>query len=356
VLTTFADLAASIKSPKTAEIYQYAMKSYMKYRKVSSLEELLQVDKTPKLIQSSIIEYLIFLKQVRDTGYSYRNTQLAAIKHFYRMNDFEEINWFKVAKYLGEHIKIVKDRAYTNEEIQTLLTKADERMRVVILLLASTGIRLAAVSKLKLSDLSRVEKYNLYQITIYANSKEEYYTFCSPEAAAAIDSYLAYRERYGEKLTPKSPLIREQFNALQPGPARALSEKTIGTFLQNLLARSGIVTVVPRLEGTDMRGRDRKDVARANGFRKKVNTDMIRSNVNPEAREMLLGHSIQLGDSYYRPLPKELLNEYLKAVDLVTINDEFRLKRKVETLTIRADKFKQLEDKMNSLHKRLGIE
>jgi integrase len=353
VLTTFADLAASIKSPKTAEIYQYAMKSYMKYRKVSSLEELLQVDKTPKLIQSSIIEYLIYLKQVRDTGYSYRNTQLAAIKHWYRMNDFEEINWFKVAKYLGEHVRIVRDRAYTTEEIHLLLTKADERMRVVILLLASTGMRLAAVSKLKLSDLSKIE--NLYQITIYVNSKEEYYCFCTPECAASIDSYLAYRERYGEKLTPKSPLIREQFNALQPGPARALSERTIGTFLQNLLARAGLVTVVPRLENTDMRGRDRKQVARANGFRKKVTTDMIRSKVNPEAREMLLGHSIQLGDSYYRPDSSEILEEYLKACDLLTVNDENRLKRRVEILEVKKEKIDQLASTLEMVKAKLGI-
>jgi hypothetical protein len=39
-----------------------------------------------------------------------------------------------------ENTKLFKDRAYTTEEIQRLLTKADERMRVVILLLASTGI------------------------------------------------------------------------------------------------------------------------------------------------------------------------------------------------------------------------
>jgi hypothetical protein len=91
-----------------------------------------------------------------------------------------------------------KDRAYTAEEIQRLLTKAD----------------------------------NLYQIVVYANlTNEEYYTFTTPEAAAAIDSYLAYRERYGEKLTPKSPLIREQFNISEPRPAKPLSEKTIGGFL-----------------------------------------------------------------------------------------------------------------------------
>jgi hypothetical protein len=64
--------------------------------------------------------------------------QLAALKHFYRMNDFEELNWFRISKYLGEHIRVAKDRAYTIEEIQQLLSKADERRRCVIVLMAST--------------------------------------------------------------------------------------------------------------------------------------------------------------------------------------------------------------------------
>jgi len=59
---------------------------------------------------------------------------------------------------------------------------------------------------------------------------------------------------------------------------------------------------------------------------------MIRSKINPEAREILLGHSIGLGNSYYRPHPDELLEEYMKAVNLLTINNEFRHKKKVTEL------------------------
>jgi hypothetical protein len=82
---------------------------------------------------------------------------------------------------------------------------------------------------------------------------------------------------------------------------------------------------------------------------------MIRSKVNPEAREMLLGHSIQLGDSYYRPLPNELLEEYIKAVDLLTINEENRLRRTVETLTIRADRLDELAQTVAHVKAQLGI-
>jgi hypothetical protein len=49
---------------------------------------------------------------------------------------------------------------------------------------------------------------------------------------------------------------------------------------------------------------------------------MIRSIVNPEAREMLLSHFIGLSDSYHRPDANEILLECMKAVDLLTINGE----------------------------------
>jgi hypothetical protein len=52
----------------------------------------------------------------------------------------------------------------------------------------------------------------LYQITVYAGYEEEYICFTTPEAAKAIDEYLAYRERASEALIPNSPLFREQFD------------------------------------------------------------------------------------------------------------------------------------------------
>ena len=82
---------------------------------------------------------------------------------------------------------------------------------------------------------------------------------------------------------------------------------------------------------------------------------MIRAKVNPEAREMLLGHSIGLSDSYYRPDTNEILAEYLKAVDLLTINEENRLRRKVEILEVKADKIVELQQVINEVKSKLGL-
>jgi integrase len=278
------------------------------------------------------------------------------IKQYYQMNDVI-LNWVKISQYLGENTRKFKDRAYTTEEIQTLLTKADERMRVVILLLSSTGIRVGGAIDLKLKHLTKIKKYGLYEIVVYENTTSEYYCFTTPECAIAIDSYLAYRERCYEKINPESPLIREQFNRNNPDSSRNprhLPLNTLSHILRDILIASGIHEV-EHLTETKTNGRIKKQVARSHGFRKKVTTDMIRSKVNPEAREMLLGHSIQLGDSYYRPLPEELLNEYLKAVDLLTINEENRLKRKVEILEVKKERIDELEQVLMECKARIGM-
>jgi len=66
------------------------------------------------------------------------------------------------------------------------------------------------------------------------------------------------------------------------------------------------------------------------GFRKFFTKQLVDSKLNPEIREMLLGHTIGLTGVYYKPTEEEMLNEYLKAVPLLTISDEERLRLKLE--------------------------
>ena len=340
----------SLRSEATITNYRRALAHYMRFTN-SNVSELLKHDN--KAIESQIVKYLLDMRQQKLCRGTL-NLRLAALKKFYDMNDVL-LNWKKISQYLGEDTKRFKDRAYTTEEIQQLLTKADERMRVVILLLASTGMRIGAIPDLKIRHLTKIESCKLYQLVIYENCREEYYCFCSPECAAAINSYLQYRERHYENITPDSPLIREVFNrrSVAKNPQR-MQLNTLNSLLRDLILASGIQKI-EHLTETRTNGRIKKEIAMSNGFRKKVTTDMIHSKVNPEARELLLGHSIQLGDSYYRPQPDELLKEYLKCVDLCTINNEFRLQRKVKMLEVRADRIEELSKTVEMVKRQLGI-
>jgi hypothetical protein len=70
------------------------------------------------------------------------------------------------------------------------------------------------------------------------------------------------------------------------------------------------------------------------GFRKFAVTQMAKTKVDPEIREKLVGHNIGMAEHYIRYDQQNTLAEYIKAVDLLAINEENRLTRKVDDLTI----------------------
>ena len=121
---------------------------------------------------------------------------------------------------------------------------ADERMRSVILPLASTGWRVGAMHLLKLPNLEKVEsEYDIYKISVYEGFNEEYVTFCTPEYKKAIDDYLTMLSKYSEKLTQGSLSIREQFDirdSFSISRCRQIKPKTLTKKLIDLAERSVI--------------------------------------------------------------------------------------------------------------------
>jgi integrase len=224
-------------------------------------------------MELNIIEYVIHLRDQRKVSPSTIKVHVAALKHFFEMNDFIGINWKKVSKYMGEFYTVSDDRPYTREEIRKLVNAAHSiRDKAIILLLSSSGLRVNGLLKLRLKDLTPLSNYNIYQISVYKKTREHYITFCTPEARTMTDQYLEFRRRMGEKLTPDSLLFRREFNRLQ---ARAPSST------ERPLERSALFSTITRLsfelaikeeqhlvEGQLRKGQPRSEVKALHGFRK----------------------------------------------------------------------------------------
>ena len=166
-------------SPASRIVYWNDLKLYAQYRKVEAFEDLLKWD--PRLLQSQIIDYIIYLKGQWLSSNSI-NTRINSIKKFYESNDID-LRWRKIKGYMGSKRRVKKDRPYTYEEIRKILEKANEWERVVIYLLISPGMRIGALNTLKIKHLQNIEQYNLYKITVYEN-EEEYTTFLYPRMQA----------------------------------------------------------------------------------------------------------------------------------------------------------------------------
>ena len=66
------------------------------------------------------------------------------------------------------------------------------------------------------------------------------------------------------------------------------------------------------------------------GFRKYFKTRTEQAGMKPIDVEILMGHSVGISDSYYRPTENELLQDYLHVKDALTISQENRLSNEVE--------------------------
>ena len=163
----------------------------------------------PHYISNLIIKYLVEKKVSRQ----YKNLITATLKHACEINDVV-LNWKKIKKFTNSektgNETNGRDRGYTHEEIQTILDFSDQRIKTAFLILASTGIRVGALRSLKVGDLEKID--DVYKIRVYAGDKEQYITFCTPECAKEIDTYLDFRARHNEKITDDSFLLIKKFN------------------------------------------------------------------------------------------------------------------------------------------------
>jgi integrase len=336
----YSNFVNSINSEQTRQVYEYSLTQFLKHYQ-TDLDSFLRLSRPE--ISNLIINYLVN----RKISKQYKIVIFSAIKHACEMNDVI-VNWKKLKKFVKsdktENSINGKDRGYTDAEIRKILEFSDQRLKTAFLVLASTGIRIGALQLIRISDLERLD--DLYKINIYSGDNEEYLTFCTPECAKEIDAYLDFRTRRGEKIFQDSFLFVRKFSPKTKVKGKPFKGKALGAILQDCIENTGIREI----------DRDnpykRKQIPIFHGFRKFYTKQLVDSKLNPEIREMLLGHKIGLTSAYYKPTEQEMLNEYLKAVDKLTINEENRLKRKVEILEIEKSRIERLEVSIKKLEEK----
>lgn len=346
-------------SPITKEDYINWLRRYVEYSNLPQIRAKTGVDindntdllifDDPRKIQYHIKQFIDYQYDVLHLSPNTVDKYYDAIKHFYQSNEVT-LNWHIIKDYLGStsNISANLDMPYTYEEIHKMLDKADERERLIILLLCSAGIRIGALPELKYSDLKWIEQYQIYEITAYRGFKEEYITYCSLECASALNSYLDYRRRYGEKIKEDSYLIRKQFNVRNqykgltvkdPPQKHKLTLHNTKYILYKLVYEAGIRDT----DSKKTRRGDRHKHMLSHSFRKFFENKCLEAGIDPFYVSVLMGHrskGIGVERHYYRPTAingeNSLLELYVKkALPYLTISEESRLRLKNRELEMR---------------------
>jgi site-specific recombinase XerC len=259
---------------------------------------------------------------VVSTIYNY----LKPIKLLCEMNDIH-VKWKKITIGLPKERKYADDRAPTIEEIQKLIEYPDRRIKAIILTMSSSGIRVGAWDDLKWKHIKPIEQGGnivaaAAKIIVYAGSDEQYNSFISAEAYQALNEWMDFRKKSGEKVTDESWLMRNLWDVTTPtgGPRGLIS-------IPKKLKFSGVKSLIERaLRAQGIRtkleeGKKRYPFPADHGFRKFFKTRCEIAGMKSINIENLMNHSIGVSNSYYRPQEKELLDDYLKAVEHLTIKE-----------------------------------
>jgi integrase len=355
----------ALKSKTTKEDYTRRLKYFLEFLGYLDGQYSAMVDpnKDKKMIEADIKSFLVFLREKKGLSYLSATQYLNALKKFYYVNSDFEFKWPLIKMYLGnddddvEEGGEVEDRPYTREEIKTMLkTATDPRVKIIILLMSSSGMRHGAIPLLRLKDLTKIEKYTLYQITVYQKSRKyNYKTFCTPECAAIIDSYLNYRKHAGEILKDSSPLLREQFNSLDK--FKVSNPKPIGISLvrylvnEVLIKYSALRQKIP-YDYQNKRREQKNPTMLTHSFRKFFDTEARKAGAYPDFVELLMGHKLPgVRSHYFKPDPKVLLEGtndckgYRHAINDLTIDESHILSKQVQELKEQDNYQKYIIDK-----------
>lgn len=328
------DVTRGLKSEHTKRSYRQGFNNFLKAT-VKNDDPRILLDTKQSVIESKIIDHITYLKDVQGLSCLSIQLHLCGIFHFFEINDYN-LNTKKIKRFLpgeDESDFYAKDRPYSVKEIERILSKCDIRAKVAVLLMASAGMRIDGLRGLVLGDIKKMDEFGLYLIWVYNRSrKERYYTFCTPETAKVIDEYLEYRKSFGEKLKDESPLIRDKFNGDNPFTAQTpkhISTRMLSFIFEDVLKKAGVNT----MKSGQKKKKNKRDVMTSHGFRKFFITQCDNAEMNFTDREYLSGHRLPNQDRHYvQKSEEDRLTQYVKAVDLLTIDPNQRLQKRVKEL------------------------
>jgi hypothetical protein len=236
------------------------------------------------------------------------------------------IFWDIISHSIPRVKKHANDRIPTVEEIRKLIEYPDRRIKPIVLLSVSTGIRVGAWDYMKWKHIIPIkngEDIMAAKLVVYP-------------AYNAVKEWMDFRASFGEEITGGSWILRNTWQKVKPRYSHRIG---LAKYPKQFKS-AGIKTLVGRalqIQGVRSKldlvnGEKNHDWKTLHGFRKffKTQTERVMKSLNVE---ILMGHDIGISKPYYKPSEQELLQDYLKAVDLLTIhNSNSKLEKQVKEL------------------------
>ncbi|MDG7043451.1 MAG: hypothetical protein JRM98_04970, partial [Nitrososphaerota archaeon] len=262
----------------------------------------------PEKVRTLVLGFITDMNTRIDAGEISHDSVKSMLKPFRLALDLNDIpfSWKNPLRLIHVH-GTVKDREYTLDEIRLMAAKAALPIRVAILFMASSGIRIGAFDFLRVRDVAPLEidgRVVCGRLTVYAGEgHDEYETLISREA---YDTWTEYIKIRGNP-PPDAPAI-----ASRSGRA-GVKSATLKNVLNKIAWRTGL-----RKEK-----KKRHEVQIAHGFRKFYD-NVAKDYMDEPYVEKLMGHDTGTKEHYDRHLPKPAIEQYLRAMPFLSISEAYR--------------------------------
>jgi integrase len=324
----------AMKAPMTRDRYQTRLAKFFDFVRLevgAKLEDRARVfaqrgKDDGNWALNSILRFVQYQKDRVDkkeiTAATVRN-YVKSVKLFCEMADMD-ISWKKITRGLPRGKKYSDDRIPTLEEIRKVIEYPDRRIKAIVYTMASSGIRIGSWDYLRwghIRPLSKDGEIIAAKMIVYAGEDDEYFTFISPEALQALNDWMSYRQTSGELINNDSWVMRDLWDT-RVAQGRGLVTKP------KKLTSLGVKRLMERAiwaQGLRKKlepGKKRHPYQANHSLRKWFKTRCEIGGMKPINIEKLMNHSVGISNSYYRATENEVLEDYVKAIDSLSINDD----------------------------------
>jgi len=287
---------------------------------------------------------------------------VAGVKSFY-VNGFSiQLPSLGRDRSLSEKVKVENKGLPGVEDIKKTLQVADVREKFIVLGLSSSGLSATDFVSLHMKDVKEGfdEETGITVLDMRRRkTKKDFVTFFSAEATAALQDYLAWRERPKPKTAHKDILKSWQKHRIYHDDVyvickKQISDKYLDTGDEELRKESeyGIQTVFRSLASRAGIARERGmwNMFRAHKMRSWFFTTLINEGCPKEHAEVFMGHTSRIGSSggtYYNAVPKKLRDTYLQYMPHLSLLGP------VEVRVIETEGYKEIKTENEMLKERL---
>jgi len=288
------ELGLLTRSENTKKTYLKGLAKFVNYKQIQNLDSFIEEVKQKQNQNEIVKDFAVYLAGKNLAPKSVA-AWISSLKKFFAANNLK-VDIDIPIRIFNIHEDVLPNK----EDLKKILMDVDLRMKVIITMLASSGMRVGELHNLKLTDIDLSKEVPTVRIKgIGAKERKSRITFISKEAKKFLEEYLNQRKSLGEELNENSPIIARE-------DGKPMSYQNIQYLLE------GVFRKYSKKVG-------KRYTLHAHCLRKWFKTQLISAGVPAPIVDRLTGHTRYLAQEYELYTEEQLKEWYLKGMPAITI-------------------------------------